>query len=914
MFNDAQARLESVDVNHSIILQAPAGSGKTSLLVDRFINLLKICQDPCECLAITFSKKAAFEMRYRVLQKLEQLTYRDNTSIYRQVLDNPNKLKILTIDALCASLANQAPILSRCGLNLKINASPEKLYQEAVEQLLTSFDNPDLIIKIFEYFSNDYELIKNLFVDLLYKREQWLPLIMPIKLAHTSNDLEAFDIKKFLEQNLQQAINDILEDLLKHIPNKEKQKKILDLAKYAASNINDHKNNMIFCKDLQDCWPDANYSSLPVWQGLTELLLTKDSNPRIKVTATQGFLPANAFKDLAQKRIAQQLKNEMQNLLIRLREDDTVFLSKLKQIMILPKANDNGESWDLLQSLFFLLPELVAHLMLVFKEKQEVDFTQVAIAALEAIGTENHATDLSLFLDYKINHILVDEFQDTSLLQFNLIEKLISGWSEGDHRTIFLVGDPMQSIYRFRQANVNLFIKAQRFGIGNVKLKNLYLNTNFRSTESIVNNLNELFINIFPANNDIIYSGVAYSPSIAYKPTIEIDLQNNSKQANSSLQFLFAEDAVQEARIISDLTQKIKQQNPKYSIAILIRTRSHAIEIIKCLRKDNVPYQANDIEPIDHHAIVNDLSSLTKVILYPQDVIAWLALLRSPLVGLQLSDLHAFYLNTEINSFRGCLLNQLYHYKDNSNLSDEARCRLDFVLPIIFGAIRQKEAVHLSQLVKKTWKLLGGDLFSTSFDLQVAEDYFHRLLKIPDIFVINSIDDLISQSFVQASKSQINPQDLQIMTIHKSKGLEFDVVILPSMNKSPKSHKQSLFLWEERTNFKGNYLLFAPTRSAMQSKNSIYNFLKHSEHEKDSHEAKRLLYVAMTRARKNFYGFGSSLDCISSNSFLKYLQPYINVNTNQVAVQKQYDNINIEKGCSQLTLKLKRIPISWYEK
>ena len=107
MFNDAQARLESVDVNHSIILQAPAGSGKTSLLVDRFINLLKICQDPCECLAITFSKKAAFEMRYRVLQKLEQLTYRDSTSIYRQVLDNPNKLKILTIDALCASLANQ---------------------------------------------------------------------------------------------------------------------------------------------------------------------------------------------------------------------------------------------------------------------------------------------------------------------------------------------------------------------------------------------------------------------------------------------------------------------------------------------------------------------------------------------------------------------------------------------------------------------------------------------------------------------------------------------------------------------------------------------------------------------------------------------------------------------------------------
>ena len=125
MLLDEVARLEAVKVNGSYIVQAPAGSGKTSLLVQRFINLLAICNKPEECLAITFTKKAAIEMRSRVLEQLQQPNI-------------INKLKILTIDSFCSSLVEKMPLLSKLGINLKIAEFPEELYIAAIEQLFKS--------------------------------------------------------------------------------------------------------------------------------------------------------------------------------------------------------------------------------------------------------------------------------------------------------------------------------------------------------------------------------------------------------------------------------------------------------------------------------------------------------------------------------------------------------------------------------------------------------------------------------------------------------------------------------------------------------------------------------------------------------------------------------------------------------
>ncbi len=913
MLSDEHVRLQAINPNDSFIIQAPAGSGKTSLLVDRFVTLLKFCKDPEECLAITFTKKAAFEMRHRVLQKLEQITKHSGHDlkldhIYHQSLANPNKLQILTIDAFCASLTQKLPILSKFGIDLKIEEYPEKLYQEAVERFLSTINNSnnnDNIIKLFRYFANDHELIKKLFIDMLFKREQWLPLIVPMKVVNDISKVTGkhFDLQQTLEHNLKQAIEDILAEIIKFLPEKAQQNEIIYLAKHAANNISDMQNNIFYCKNLTNDsheWPAANSLHLSVWRGLADLLLNKDGDVRSMVSVKQGFLAVSNIKDPEQKKIANQLKTRMHYLLKHLKEHDQIFLSKLQQIMVLPDLQYNTENWEMLDSLFCLLPELVAHLMLVFEEYQAVDFTQIAIAALDAMGTDTDPTNLALFLDHKLNHILIDEFQDTSILQFNLIKKLVTNWGGSDGRTVFVVGDPMQSIYRFRQANVGLFLKAKEHGIGDVQLKNLYLTTNFRSSNSIICHLNKIFYKIFPSENDIIYGGVAYS-SVEAANDGSKDIINNI----DDVEFFLTEDANAEAENVVQLITYLRAHNAKVSIAILVRVKSHASFIIKKLRDYDVPYQANDMEPLANQPVICDLISLTRAILHLHDTIAWLSVLRGPLVGLKLKDLHLLFTVTKFHS----LLNGLYNYKDNKELSQDAISRLDYVLPILLAAVEQREILNLSILIKKTWLNLGGNLLLSSVDLDLAENFFHKLLKITNIFEINGIEKLINKYFVQSHVSKINLTSVQIMTIHKAKGLEFDVVIVPGMDKSPKISDNPLFLWEERTGILSDYLLFAPIKSAIQIKNSIYNFIKRSEGLRELHEAKRLLYVAMTRAKNKFYGF--AVHATKSNkSFLRFLESDVIFNkTHNEPVDHVRATINNKKS-----IILNRIPIKWYTK
>ena len=114
-----------------------------------------------------------------------------------------------------------------------------------------------------------------------------------------------------------------------------------------------------------------------------------------------------------------------------------------------------------------------------------------------------------------LRHILVDEFQDTSLAQFDLVEALTAGWEEGEGRTLFVVGDPMQSIYQFREAEVGLFLRARDAGIGGVRLEALRLSRNFRSVPELIEWTNDAFTSLFPASDDLRASAVAFTPSLA---------------------------------------------------------------------------------------------------------------------------------------------------------------------------------------------------------------------------------------------------------------------------------------------------------------------------------------------------------------------------------------------------------------
>ena len=255
------------------------------------------------------------------------------------------------------------------------------------------------------------------------------------------------------------------------------------------------------------------------------------------------------------------MKQRWDQLSARLNDD---FLHLLCGLDNLPPAGYTDSQWRVLEALFTLLPLAVAQLRVVFAEAGVVDFTEIAQAAVRALHTGGEPTDLALTMGARIEHLLVDEFQDTSIAQYELLKALTAGWEPADGRTLFLVGDPMQSIYRFRQAEVGLFLKIRESGIGLVQPESLNLTTNFRSTRAVVDWVNQAFAPVFPEAEDAYTGAVPYSMSTPW---------DRSDDGSVTVHPMFDRDDQSEASLVLRIVERIHRETPAARIAILVRAR-----------------------------------------------------------------------------------------------------------------------------------------------------------------------------------------------------------------------------------------------------------------------------------------------------------------------------------------------------
>ena len=182
------------------------------------------------------------------------------------------------------------------------------------------------------------------------------------------------------------------------------------------------------------------------WCSIADLLLTKSGSWRKTVNKNNGF-PLDA----------KQEKKEIKDIIDHLANVDNLE-EALHSVRSLPNPNYDDQQWEILITLFRLLPYVVAELKNIFAQKNVADFIEMADCARLALGDGESPTDLALIMDYKLKHILVDEMQDTSTRQYQFLEALTRGWEEQDERTLFLVGDPMQSIFLFFIAQVSQFL------------------------------------------------------------------------------------------------------------------------------------------------------------------------------------------------------------------------------------------------------------------------------------------------------------------------------------------------------------------------------------------------------------------------------------------------------------------------
>lgn len=833
---DLPQRQQALDPKQSFIVQAPAGSGKTELLTQRFLVLLARVEKPEEVIALTFTRKAAAEMRARILQALHNASNPEPEAKHAKqtwqlaraalaqdqhcqwdLINNPNRLRIQTIDSLCASLTQQMPILSKFGATPNVVENAQEYYLEASRELLQSLqhDTPwqEHLEKLLEHLDNDYNKIETLCTDMLARRDQWLRYMLGIE--------DTTSLRIQLEAGLNNIINESLIACQQAMP-RERYNEIQGLLQFASNNLHleGSHSKIVNCLEHDD---------ITRWHGIAELLLTKEGEWRKSVSKRTGFPAGAQYKEN---------KQAMLELLAALQEQDALRLH-LQNLLTCPPAEYNEQQWQIIKTLTSLLPILAAQLTLVFKRHGLVDFTEISSAANVALGDADNPTDLALALDYQIKHLLIDEFQDTSLPQFHLLERLTAGWQTGDARTLFVVGDPMQSIYRFREAEVGLFLRAKREGIGHVNLESLTLCSNFRSEQGIVDWVNQTFSLALPKEEDIASGAVSYNPSTA--------INENTLQQSVALHAV-GNESLQVTAIINN----IREQHPHDSIAILVKARTHLLEILPRLKHAGIAYQAIEIEPLAYRPVVQDLFALTRALLHLADRAAWLAILRAPWCGLTLADLHII----AGDNHQACLWDAIIDKERYQRLSEDGQARLQRFADVLAQSIQQRGRTNLRPWIEQTWLRLGGPAcLERQSDLDDAQAYFKLLQKLSltnQVIDFACIEQHLQRLF--AKSEQQSDHQLQVMTIHKSKGLEFDHVLLPSLERSAPINKSPLLMWMERPRqHGGDDLILAPIKAIEQDSDPIFNYLRQQESKKDRFETGRLLYVAATRAKKSLH-------------------------------------------------------------
>lgn len=885
---DKMQRQLALDANQSFIVQAPAGSGKTELLIQRFLTLLIRVKTPEEILAITFTKKSANEMRLRVIKALKQAKYepepdsahaKQTWQLAQQVLqrdeqfqwhliNNPNQLRIQTIDSLCAYLTRQLPLLSNFGSEPALADNPLILYREAVMEVLSHVEEEfawsPAIALLLLHLDNDLNKLHDLLVSLLAKRDQWLPYI--------KSDMQDNEVKALLEHHLQLVITDHLTYLNDIFP-REAGQELLVITPYAINNLllAGKSSPILACRDLTSL-PGTHYDDKQAWVGLATLLLTKSHDWRKRIDNEIGFPPQDFFKHPEEKLNSSQYKQRLLNLIIKLNDQDNLRIA-LQDLFYLPDPTYNDSQWQILRALLQLLKIVAAQLRLTFQQHGQIDFIENAQAALYALGTEDHPTDLALMLDYQLKHILVDEFQDTSFSQYQLLKKLTAGWQPGDGRSLFVVGDPMQSIYRFREAEVGLFIRMRKQGIGEIKLTPLTLGVNFRSAPTIVDWNNLHFAKIFPSFNDIANGAVTYSPSGYYTK----EGQNNAAAVTVHG---YANQLPQtHAAQIIDTIKSTYAEHPNESIAILVRSRSHLQEIIPVLKQAQIPYQAIDIDPLESRQSIQDLLSLTCALLHPADRISWLSILRAPWCGLKLADLLIIAGNNPYDT----IWEKLIDTHCTNRLSDDGKKQLARVMAVLQKKMASRQRESLRSWVESTWLLLGGPACLTDIShLEDANAFFNLLTEFEAHYPNLDLDKLKEKINKLYAGSNQQSAIVQIMTMHTAKGLEFDTVILPHLERKMPPDDKALLQWMERPlNNNETALLLAPIHATGDEGDKIYEYINRQHKLKLFYEIDRLFYVATTRAKKRLHLFfnaktsdGSDIR-VDKGSFLQKIWPFI---------------------------------------
>ena len=833
--SDAAARRDALDLGRHILAVAPAGSGKTGLLVQRMLAALATVSEPEQVVAITFTNKAAAEIRARVLEALASAAepapadpFKQQTwALARAALDHarargwslreqPERIRAQTIDGFNAAIAAELPLFSGIGGRARMSEDARGLADAAVqglfERALADGADPPLQQAAAAWLratGNRLDRLTPALSALLERREQWIDPLFDDAHPDAGDGLLAAQ-HVAAQSALRQALGSDAEALAA-------------LAR-AAAEAADDAGPLAWARAL-DGLPAPGPASARQFDGLAQLLITADGSLRKAggINVRLGF-------------VAKQPATVALKALLDRHADHPTLAAAARQVRVLPPATLPPALTALREHLRVLLKHLLAELRLAMSQRGETDFTEVALAARAALRPEGGYGEALLRRDAQLRHLLVDEMQDTSEAQIGLLAQLTQDWQPGDGRSLFLVGDPQQSIYAFRKADVRLFLRLlETARLGSLALHCLRLDANFRSDPVVVQWVNQQLGPCFPTQPDTVNGEVPFNPSQAQRPAAGGIVSLNGFHDPAAA----ADATVARARAALSAGA---------SVAVLARSRNHLAPILDRLRSAQLDYACVEVDALAALPGVRDVLACTRALWHPADSLSWLIWLRAPWVGLGWADL------LRLSAGRRSLPWPQRLATPPDDLSDDGRQRLTRLMTVL-DAIRDDAGLQedLAARVRAVWTQLGGpDCVASREQADVRRCFglIHAHSRGGGLR-----DEAAFSRAIDSLYAQPAPGRLQLMTIHRAKGLEFDEVLLVGCGQGARRDGKPLL---HTLDTEAGPLLLPKPPDALAADDPWHRWFNYAQQRQSGArdaETLRLLYVALTRARQGLHLF-----------------------------------------------------------
>lgn len=841
--------------NRNILVSAAAGSGKTAVLVERIIKMITDSEDDTDIdqlLVVTFTRAAAGEMKERIRERLEKMA-EDNPkdANLRKQLSLIHNASISTIDSFCATVVKENFDKIDLDPNFRIadNTEIEMLKADCVSDLLEEYyekADEDFMILAKQYSSG--KIMDNLgeLILELYKKstgsinpKKWLEKCAGY---YEANTLEAVEEMPFIIKLMKIAKSQV-EDCLRDMNRALKIAKEPDGPNYESKLTS-------FIESIEKIRDSKNYEEMRKSFNLIEsITLVNDKNC-----------------DQNKKKAVQNIKNDVNARLGKLK--NKLFIQSLEEILY-----DIKKCKPSVEMIIKLTIEFTDRFTKLKEEKSIMDFNDQAHFALKILNDEDEngnliPSDVAKEMSHKYKEIMIDEYQDSNFIQ----EAILSSVSRGQNiNNMFMVGDVKQSIYRFRQAEPKLFLSkfdeySESLDADNCKI---ILDRNFRSREEVVDAVNSIFDFIMNKNvGGIDYkdgSGLVMGATFEPVP----DCQDNVTEAVLVEGEEKKDEASYVAEKILEITDPVngmkvtgkdgKLRPAKFSdITILLRSLKGNGEIyLEELESKGIPAYSESKTGYYETIEIKTIMSMLTIIDNPRQDIPLATVLKSPMF--KFSDEELAIIKSE---------NLCDDFYDNIMIYAANGAEFEIIEKInrfIYLLNKYRDMVNYTgvyDLINEILKDTGYDYYISAMPngkrrhlniealKQKAVNYENISYKGLFNFVryIEKIQYLDVDDG-EASTSSENDNAVKIMTIHKSKGLQFPIVFLCNTTGKMKPDTDKIAFDEEG----GIGVDFIDEELHLKSPTLIKNVIRMENLEEEMAERQRILYVALTRAREKLF-------------------------------------------------------------